>query len=322
MMIQIFNFFAKRTIVTFSMVTDKACNIARSEKALNTLRNYRTASRSFAAFLLDTCQKNDIAVSKITPQLMARYATWLQTKQRKVCHNTMFCYMKNIRAMLNLYNPKKNYNHVFAGLIVREEPTRKRAVGKDVMGKILQLKATGNKALELAVALVNFSFAAMGMPFVDMAALRRENMKDDHIEYYRHKTKSLVRVPINNIILDTISRYKDMCSADYLLPIVHSTSKKDFAVDYHRALMRHNYQLKKIGVAYRLAAPFTSYVVRHTWATICFHTTKDITVVSQGLGHGSVSMTKRYLDEIGIRKMARASVDVIQSVMQSRFAAL
>lgn len=109
---------------------------------------------------------------------------------------------------------------------------------------------------------------ACGMPFIDMAYLTRRNLRGNELVYHRHKTGRMIRLEITSSMWQLIRKYADRQRATgspYLFPILPSRNPDYWG--YKRSLARHNAQLKRIGQTLRLPNSFTSYVIRHSWAS-------------------------------------------------------
>lgn len=76
----------------------------------------------------------------------------------------------------------------------------------------------------------------------------------------------------------------------------------------------YNARLKRIGQTLRLPNPFTSYVVRHSWASEALRCDMPMALISQALGHSSEKTTRFYLEELDISRLAHANMKVIGSV--------
>ena len=57
-----------------------------------------------------------------------------------------------------------------------------------------------------------------------------------------------------------------------------------------------NKKLKKISELLKLDVPLTTYVSRHSWATIAKKSGISTSVISEGLGHETEETTQVYLD--------------------------
>ena len=169
--------------------------------------------------------------------------------------------------------------------------------------------------MELSIDLSLFSFMACGIPFVDIAYLTRQNIRGNELVYHRHKTGRMIRLEITSSMLQLIRKYADRQRATgspYLFPIL--PPKNPDHLRYKRSLARHNARLKRIGQTLRLPNPFTSYVVRHSWASEALRCDMPMALISQALGHSSEKTTRFYLEELDISRLAHANMKVIGSV--------
>jgi integrase len=57
------------------------------------------------------------------------------------------------------------------------------------------------------------------------------------------------------------------------------------------------------GLAHRL----TSYVARHSWASMAYHANIDLSVISKALGHTSPNTTLTYIREIDDQRIDQAN---------------
>ena len=82
-----------------------------------------------------------------------------------------------------------------------------------------------------------------------------------------------------------------------MLPII-TTSGKDDRKQYESALHNVNKSLRIIGKIAGLPIKLTTYVSRHSWATIAKAKNIPVSVISDALGHDSIATTQIYLDSI------------------------
>ena len=92
----------------------------------------------------------------------------------------------------------------------------------------------------------------------------------------------------------------------YLLPVI-TTQDGTERKQYEKAEHNVNRNLKKIGEMAGLHIPLTTYVARHSWASIMRDMGNDITVVSKGLGHRDIKTTQIYLSTIDNSTIMRAN---------------
>ena len=125
--------------VLFSMVVEAAYAKA-IKKSVSTQRNYRTAVANFDEFL----GHEDIPVDNLSSKLIEDFAEWL--KNGGLSDNTVACYMKKLRAILNEYfKGEKDFGYLFYGVKTKMSPTKKKAIREEDLMKLLSYKARNEK---------------------------------------------------------------------------------------------------------------------------------------------------------------------------------
>lgn len=170
----------------------------------------------------------------------------------------------------------------------------KRAISLKDIRRIKELDLTGKPHWELARDMFLFSFYTRGMSFIDMAYLKKSDLKNGILSYRRHKTGQQLHIRWESCMEETVAKYAAGCSDDYLLPILKLPSKK-LRSQYKSTLFRINKYLKEIAKLCGIAAPLTMYVSRHSWASIAKSKNIPISVISEGMGHDSEETTRIYL---------------------------
>ena len=291
--------------VLFSMVVEAAYAKA-IKKSVSTQRNYRTAVANFDEFL----GNEDIPVDNLSSKLIEDFAEWL--KNGGLSDNTVACYMKKLRAILNEYfKGEKDFGYLFYGVKTKMSPTKKKAIREEDLMKLRSYKARNEKE-ELVIDIARFQFLAMGMPFVDIANLKIRDIKNGYFEYRRHKMGVTVHVSMKKELATLINKYKAKANGRYLFPIINDVGD-NFSCQAHRSLVRYNYLLKKI--CKKLGIPaVTSYVIRHSWASYAYQEDVKLPVISKALGHTQTSTTQTYIKGPEDDKVAEAN-----SIVLSRF---
>ena len=261
--------------------------------------NYLTAARSFTKFM----GRSDWLFSDMTAEKLESYQRWLQ--ERNICLNTCSAYMRALRAMHHRALPFLNtapFSKVFTG----RTKTEKRCISQ---AEILQLKALPLQpggSLSFARDIFLFSFYAMGMPFVDIAYLRKSQLRNGCIYYARHKTGQQIQVALLPAMLEIMMRY-EQSDSEFVFPILSdkvedSVSSSSVSAQQHRQytarLRQYNYNLHQLSKMLGLAKPLSSYVVRHSWASIAYLHHLDISLISKALGHTKSSTTFIYIKSL------------------------
>ena len=186
----------------------------------------------------------------------------------------------------------------FSGYKIKVSKTRKRAVRRDVIKLIEDLELPEGSKLWHTRIFFLFSFYTMGMNFADMARLKLENINDGRIDYTRQKTRKKYSIKINASIQEIIDQYIEKKEpAEYVFPIIlrHGNKSQEFK-DVSEKRRKYNQYLKDIAILIGIETNLTSYVARHSWATIAKHKGVPIAAISEGMGHEDVKTTEVYLD--------------------------
>ena len=294
---------------TFASVAQQVINDERPYKSNSTIENYLTALRSFNSFAGES-----LLMGEITQLLMERYQQHLKAKG--VCLNTISCYMRSLRTVYNMVVAKEKMKvceQPFATVFVGKTKTQKRSITDEDILRIQQLVLPVNSYLKLCQDTLLFSLYALGMPFVDIAYLRRSQMSNGIILYYRHKTKQPVYVKIEPCIQEIIDRYSNP-ESKYVFPFVTSENQTKATRQYLTSLGRYNRELKRIAAMAGVSANVTSYTMRHTWASLAFRNNIDLPVISKALGHTNTNTTITYIREIDDAPVAEANRKLLEKL--------
>jgi site-specific recombinase XerD len=133
-----------------------------------------TAKRSFRHFL---CNR-DIPLGKVDNDLIRNYETWL--RNTGLMENTVSCYTRSLRAVYNqaVKRGLTAQKNPFADIFTSVDRTVKRAVHEDVIIRLKKLDLSVFPELAIARDLFMFSFYMRGLSFIDMANLRKSDLKN------------------------------------------------------------------------------------------------------------------------------------------------
>lgn len=269
---------------------------------------YITTLNSFRRFREDA----DIQLEKIDTDLMIAYQAYL--KGRNLCPNSCSFYMRNLRAVYNRAVEKKltpqryPFKHVYTGI----DKTVKRAVSLKEIRQIKELDLTLNPTGEYARDLFLFSLYTRGMSFIDMAFLRKKDLKNGILTYRRKKTGQQLFVRWEKCMQEITYKHATTDSL-YLLPVIKKTGENERR-QYMNAAHLVNRKLKEIGRKLELSIPLTMYVARHTWASIARSKNIPISVISGGMGHDSEATTQIYLASLDTSVIDRANNLILKSI--------
>ncbi len=271
-----------------------------------TAERYTAILKSFRRFL----GENDVPLDEVDSDLMARYEDYLRSGG--VCPNTSSYYLRGLRAIYNraverdLTVQRCPFKHVYTGI----GKTVKRAVPLKVIRQIRDLDLCSSPAMDYARDMFLFSFYTRGMSFVDMAYLKKKDLRNGVLTYRRQKTGRLLAIKWERPMQEIVEKY-DGSGTSYLLPIIKDTAR-DARRQYLNAGHLANGKLKEIGRMLELRMPLTMYVARHAWASIAKSCRIPLPVISEGMGHGSESTTRIYLASLDASEIDKANKSILK----------
>lgn len=270
----------------------------RDNGHIRTSETYKAAKNSFKNFLesgslKNTLQEDDIMLDTITPELMESYEAW--QRMRGLSPNTTSFYLRILRAVYNRAVDKKliddlgPFRHVYTGI----ERTVKRALPLETLRKIKSVDLEKMPSLDYARDMFMLSFYLRGMSFIDMAFLRKIDLKCGRVTYRRRKTGQLLSIAWTKEMQDILDKYPQN-TTEYLLPIIRSSGTVE-RYTYRNVAYSVNCNLKRLAEITGVNIPLTLYVARHSWASAAKVNGIPISIISEGMGHDSETTTMIYL---------------------------
>lgn len=271
--------------------------------------NYALSWKQLYNSLLDFNSHLNIYFSDIDMLWLKKYETWLRNKD--LSENTIGIRFRTLRAMYNVAITEKCVNpqyYPFRSYKVAKlhKETAKRSLTKKDIQRIINHKPD-NKREYFSLDLFTFSYLMGGINFVDIALLTRNNVIENQLIYTRKKTGKLIKLPIHPNAWNLINKYSDPGNP-YLFPILstfHKTEQQK-ANRIHKIISKTNEDLKNIGERLKLPIPLTTYVARHSFATVLKRSGVQTSVISESLGHSSEKVTQIYLDSFENTQLNKA----------------
>ena len=289
-----------------------------------TMQHYKATLGSFRRFRAG----KDIALKDIDTEEIQSYEVYLRNVA-KVCSNTSSFYLRILRATYNkavekgLAAQQRPFRNVYTGIA----KTRKRAVPTKVISQLRHLESTVRLTprQEMARDAFLMSFYLRGMSFIDLAHLRKSDLRDGYLHYVRSKTGQRLSIRWERQMQEIVDKYRSQTqSSPYLLPFLTGGRCEDRnkAMDneqedsrlYHNAEARMAYHLKRLGAKIGIKGKLTLYVARHSWATAARDHHVSLSVISEALGHNSETTTQIYLRSIQTSEIDDANAKVLAAI--------
>jgi integrase len=250
----------------------------------------------------------DLEFSDVTYAFITKYDEWLN---RQVLEpNSIFLYLRTFNTALNYAKKEKLVKDdyypfkEFSFSKYRRTKTKKRSISKEEMMRIAQFSPDAKSRLFHSRNYFMFSYYCGGINFVDMANLRWSNIQSGRLLYTRQKTGedfNLILLPPTLHILEYYKQSYYLGEQSFLFPILSDFHKtpKQISDRIHKVNGQTNDDLKEIGKLLEIGVPLTTYVARHSFATIQKKSGTPTSVISEMMGHDSERTTRIYLDSFG-----------------------
>ena len=281
-------------------------------RRLNRIRTSETYAATLASFMKFR-NGQDILLVEIDGDTMMLYEAWLKANGN--CPNTTSFYMRILRAVYNravekgLTEQRHPFKHVYTGI----DKTVKRAVPLKAVKRIKVLDLTLKPHLDYARDMFLFSFYTRGMSFIDMAYLKKSDLKNGILTYRRRKTGQQLTIKWEKCMEEIVNKYKGRSATQYLLPIITNPFANE-RVQYMNALSRVNVTLKEVARLVDLQIPLTMYCARHGWASVAKIKNIPLSVISDGMGHDSEETTRIYLASLDTSVVDRANSLILKDL--------
>lgn len=281
-------------------------------KRLNRIRTSETYSAALASFMKFR-DGQDILLCEIDSDTVMLYEAWLKANGN--CPNTTSFYMRILRAVYNravekeLTEQRHPFKYVYTGI----DKTVKRAVPLKAIKRIKELDLTLKSHLDYARDMFLFSFYTRGMSFIDMAYLKKSDLKNGILTYRRRKTGQQLTIKWEKCMEEIVTKYEDRSATQYMLPIITSPFANE-RVQYRNALYRVNTALKEVARLVNISIPLTMYCARHGWANIAKSKNIPLSVISEGMGHDSEETTRIYLASLDTSVVDRANSLILKDL--------
>lgn len=275
---------------------------------VRTSETYKSTLNSFKKFRKD----EDIMLDCLTSEIMEGYEAW--HKSRGVAPNTISFYTRILRAVYNraveddIIENRNPFRHVYTGV----DKTVKRALPLAVIKRIKALDLSLTPALDFSRDMFLMSFYLRGMSFIDMAFLKKSDLKNGYVTYRRRKTGQQLVIEWTKEMQMILDKYHENAS-DYLLPIIRNPGTNERCT-YHNMGYNINHNLKRIAGMVGVSIPLTLYVARHSWASAAKAKGIPLSVISEGMGHDSEATTQIYLASLDTSIVDKANSLILKSL--------
>ncbi len=256
--------------------------------------------------LLKRYMKHDVPINEVTVE-------WLNGLEKFILktanQTTVAMNMRNIRATMNIAKQvgvirESDYPFGRGKYQIKEGSGKKKALNKKQLKAIVEY-SDGSMTTEFYRDLWLFIYFCNGLNVADLISLKFSDIQNGEISFIRKKTKDRTRdvkriyAAITPEMYSIINKWgNDPKKSVYIFPFFkpgdsaweHEKKKKNLT-------KLINKRMKMIGEKLNLGK-ITTYVARHTYATVLRNEGVPISIISPMLGHSSVTTTEIYLADL------------------------
>lgn len=261
----------------------------------------------------------EIPFSTIDVAWLNKYEKWLRSKGNK--ETTMSLMFRTLRSAYNKAIESKcarksDYPFNDYRISKFDVSTEKRAIAKaDVLKFSTDVHSIGKQQyVQLSKDIFIFSYLCGGINFTDIANLTKDNIiEGKRLHYIRQKTGKLIKLGLSEEALKIIKRYA-VESKGYLFPILNAQLHKTPLQKQnriHKMLGKVNKNLKLLAAQLGVEANLTTYVARHSFASVLKKSGVNIALISEALGHSDLTTTQIYLDSFDNEQIDNAMKNLL-----------
>ncbi|MBX9449997.1 MAG: site-specific integrase [Taibaiella sp.] len=282
------------------------------------------AKRSFLGY------KKNATLADVTPAWLKGYEKHMDELERSKTTIGIYC-----RALRSVFNYAISEGRITPerypfGKRKYEIPTGrniKKALTLDEIKKIFEYQLPeGSRSLMykefwILIYLMN------GINVADLLRIKRTDLKKDEVSFIREKTKRTkrqveeIKIQLLPKALEIINKYrnKSIIKEDYLLPFIKPgmTPEEEDKVIYNYTRYI-NKRMKAIAKELEIEKEVTTYYARHSFATIMKNSGANIAMISQMLGHSSITTTERYFAGFEKEELKKAAA-VLMPEIEAKF---
>jgi len=294
-------YFEQRNVSnSVSFAFDKYIQELKSEGRIGTADSYTYAISSLETF------KKQLTFAEISPAFLKKYHLWMLEKDKSI--TTVGIYLRSLRAIYNRQNIDSIIYPFGKGKDRYSIPTgknTKKALTVEEIGEIFNYEVDSGSIKQMAKDYWIFLYLSSGMNVKDFCFLKWENINGNTLSYNRAKTKrsqkesKLISVALKEETLEIIKKWgqPSIVKDSYIFPHLRKEmSPEQERVTYKQLTKTINKYIKQITTEVGIDKNVTTYFARHSFATVLKRSGAKTEMISELLGHSSMSVTESYLD--------------------------
>ncbi len=271
--------------------------------------------------------KRDLKFSDITPKWLTDYE---KAVNNDLSYTTIGIYLRTLRAVFNRAITDSIITEASYPFSRNERDGKYRiptGTGTKIALTIEQMAAVANytaptKSIERSRDMFLLSFHLGGINFKDLLLLKWSDIKNGEITFIREKTKRTTKqkdkaiyIPVNEPALKLIDKLTGNSNGGYILPFMTANATPADVLRITQNITRNtNKHLNEIGKSLGIQG-LSTYVARHSFATIMKNSGVPVAFISETLGHNDVKTTENYLKSFEADQRKK-NFDVLNDILK------
>lgn len=277
----------------FSTFIDNFAKRVGTTRVLATLKSYRYSYKCLAAFLESAYKLSDTPFTALDRSFIDRYDLYLRTERHLAPATVAFHTVRLRMIVAEAITDGIITADPFVGYEAQKPKREQKYLTSDELKRLMTTPLHDSRLYHVRDLFLFSCFT--GIPYGDMCRLTEDNLEvaEDGtvwIKSSRKKTKIDYEIPLLDVPLHIIEKYRGVASDGKLLPM------------YSNSVL--NAQLKRIAKICGIERRLVYHAARHTYATeVTLAHGVPLETVSRMLGHNRITTTQIYAkvtdDKIG-----------------------
>lgn len=287
---------------------------------IGTAVSYNSTQISIAKFAASTNKQPEVkkkgddskiglTFKEITPEWLRNYESYMTAAGNS--KTTIGIYLRTLRSVFNtainnedilptIYPFRRNESDKNKYEIPEGSNTKKALPMTDIE-LIFNYTPLNGSSKDMAKDFWIFIYFTNGLNVKDLCLLKYENIQGDTINFIRAKTKRQKKEKIITAVLQPetiaiIKKWGNKKKDSFIFPILEGketpTRERQLIQQLTHVI---NDNMKAIADELQINSPVGTYVARHSFATVLKRSGASMEVISEMLGHSSLSTTRSYL---------------------------
>lgn len=283
----------------------------KKQGRINTMISFESAKNSLEKF------RPGLRFADITKDLLEDYERWMERQGKS--KTTVGFYLRSLRAVMNRakidpalypFGADGGQYTIPAGRNI------KKALMEDEISKLFHYPTKPGSTEDWAKDFWFFMYVCNGMNPKDVCLLKWKNKDGDELRFQRAKTINTKRdqkdvvVHLKPMAKDIITKWgqPSIDPDGFIFPYLRNNfTPEKTQQTIHQLTKTVNKYMRRIAAELGIEKPVTTYVARHSFATVMKRSGATMEMMSDLLGHTTIKPTKDYLDSFPLEQIQRAT---------------